>query len=149
MLKSIFSTIILLFISMTFVFSQSQLETLKTKEDAKKMSKEVISLFKDSKIKEAVEKMSPYWPISPAEMATFQEKTEGYMDLLGNTYGAVIGTEKIQQEKISDFALRETYVMLYQKSAIRLIFTYYKNKQGWTINSFKWDENYEELFQKE
>lgn len=149
MLKNISIFVFIFFASLHFVVAQKRVETLKTKEDTQKMSKEVISLFKDTKIKEAVEKMTPYWPISEAEIATFQEKTENYMNLLQGTYGAIIGTEKIKQEKISDFALRETYIMLYENSAIRLIFTYYKNKGGWTINSFKWDENYEELFIKE
>ena len=149
MLKNIFVFILIFFTSFLVVSAQNKVETLKTKEETQKMSKDVVNLFKDSKIKEAVEKLTPYWPISAAEIATFKEKTENYLNLLGNTYGAVIGTEKVQQEKISNFALREKYIMLYENSAIRLVFTYYKNKQGWTLNSFKWDENFEETFQKE
>lgn len=79
-------------------------------------------------------------------MVEFQEKSEYYVEMFIGSYGKIEGTEKVKEEKISDFAVRETFILRYQHSAIRLIFVYLKGNQGWILNSFKWDEQFEELF---
>lgn len=149
MLKNSFITLLILFFTVSAASAQIEVQKLSTVEDTQQLSKEVTDLFKDSRIDEAVEKMKVYWPISEAEIEGFQSKTEKYLRLLGGSYGAVIGVEKIKSEKLSDFALRETYVMRYENSALRLMFTYYKGKDNWILNSFKWDENFSELFVEE
>ncbi len=148
MLKKIFSIALLFFAFSFLAVAQVPVKTLKDIEQVKKLSTEAANLFKDKKIKESVEKMRPYWPIEDEEIAAFQEKTEGYMTMLISSYGVVEGVQKLKEETISDFAFRETYVLRYQYSAIRLTFTYFKSSQGWILNSFKWDEEYEELFKQ-
>jgi hypothetical protein len=32
---------------------------------------------------------------------------------------------------------------------IRILFTYYKNNDGWILNTFKYDDEFEELFEYE
>jgi len=59
-------------------------------------------------------------------------------------FGNPIGYAKIKEEHILDLVIRETYLIRYDYTAIRLKFTYYKNNNGWIINSFKWDDSFDE-----
>jgi hypothetical protein len=74
-------------------------------------------------------------------------KTIKYLNLIEERFGAPIGSLKVKNETISDVATRETYLIRYENTAIRLIFTYYKNDKGWIVNAFKWDDSFGEEFE--
>jgi len=77
-----------------------------------------------------------------------QEKTIKYLNLIEDRFGNAIGSVKVNHETISDMAIRETYLVKYEFTAIRCIFTYYKNDKGWLINAFKWDDSFSEEFKE-
>lgn len=79
-------------------------------------------------------------------MEDFTTKTIKYFNIFDQNYGKPIGTVKIKNEKIGEIALRETYFIQFEYTAVRLIFTYYKGKEGWILNSFKWDDSFTEEF---
>ena len=68
------------------------------------------------------------------------------MNLLQARFGKTENVVKVNEEVIKDFAVKETYILKFENSAIRLIFTYYKNNSGWIINAFKWDDSFSEEF---
>jgi hypothetical protein len=123
-----------------------QLEHLKSEQEARALSKKVALLFEEQKIPEAMDAMEKHWPMPANELDNLEEQTLKYSNVLLNRFGAIIGSEKIKEQTINDFAMRETYVLRYEYSAIRLIFVYLKNDQGWVVNSFKWDDSIEEAF---
>ena len=107
----------------------SQTKLLKDVSGTKQMSVEVTTLFKQNKINEAFQILTPYWPIPQNEIETLKEKIIKYTNIISNR-----------------FAKRETYLIQYENTAVRLIFTYYKSKNGWIVNAFKWDDNFTEEF---
>lgn len=144
MKKRILISILSLF---TFcLFAQN--ETLKSKIETQKLSKKVADLFKDNKITESFEMLKQYWPLPENELDALEEKTIKYMNILENRFGKRLDVTKIKDENISDIALRETYIMRYNFSALRIVFTYYRSENGWFINSFKWDDSFTEEFEK-
>lgn len=134
--------LLLLFISS----ANAQNKALKTLEEAKDLSKKVAILFKQKDISKAFKELRPYWPIPENEVDAIEEKTLKYLNVLEDRFGNSIETIKVKEEKIGDFAVRETYLVRYNISAIRLIFTYYMNSEGWIINAFKWDDSFDEEF---
>ncbi len=114
--------------------------------ETQELSKEVVLLFSENKISESFEQLSPYWPLPENEISSLEEKTIKYINILGQRYGKSIGVLKIKNETISDIASRETYLIRFEYSAIRLILTFYKNDKGWIINAFKWDDSFTEEF---
>lgn len=90
--------------------------------------------------------MRPVWPIPESEIDNVESKTIDYLSTLSNRYGDIEGYAKVKNEAISDFALRETYLLQYEYSAIRIVFTYYRNGNGWILNTFSWDEDFEATF---
>ena len=112
----------------------------------KNLSKEIVNLFNENKISLAIEKLAPFWPLPQSELDLFEEKTIKNINVIEQRYGKPVGVLKIKNETISNIAIRETYIIHYQISAIRLIFTYYKNNKGWILNAFKWDDSFENEF---
>lgn len=140
---------ILVSILSLFTFSLfAQNETLESEIETQKLSKKVADLFKDNKITESFEMLKQYWPLPENELDALEEKTIKYMNILENRFGKRLDVTKIKDENISDIALRETYIMRYNFSALRIVFTYYRSENGWFINSFKWDDSFTEEFEK-
>ncbi|WP_396590313.1 hypothetical protein [Allomuricauda sp. R78024] len=110
------------------------------------LSKEIASLFSQNEIARSFDGLTPYWPMPQNELEAIEEKTIKYLNIIEQRFGKSIGTLKVKNETISDIAIRETYLVRYPKSAIRLIFTYYKNDNGWIVNAFKWDDSFTEEF---
>lgn len=141
--------IVLISLLLVFTFSLSaQSKTLSNQTETQKLSKEVANLFNDNKIPESFQILEQYWPLPKNEMDALQEKTIKYMNILETRFGKRLGVSKIKDENISDIALRETYILRYTYSAIRIVFTYYRSENGWFINSFKWDDSFEQEFEK-
>ncbi|PWG06247.1 hypothetical protein [Polaribacter aquimarinus] len=137
--------ILLAFLLSSYGFS-AQTENLKNVSETQKISKRVANLFKENKITLAFNELKPYWPLPSNELESLEEKTIKYINIIESRFGKSINFLKVKNETISDIAIRETYIIQYTNSAIRLIFTYYKNNKGWIINAFKWDDSFEEEF---
>lgn len=128
-------------------FSQAQNKTFKSIEDARKLSKETAELFREYKFGELFLNMKEYWPLPENELDDIKEKTIKYMNMLKDRYGDPIAVTKIKEQKIAEIAVREVYFIQYRYTAIRLIFTYYKNDKGWILNAFKWDDSFSQEFE--
>lgn len=139
-------TLFAITLSITSLGLFAQDNYLKNESETQELSKKVVSLFGDNNISESFDELTPYWPLPQNEIESLEEKTIKYLNLIQQRFGESIGTIKVKNETISDIAIRETYLVRYANSAIRLIFTYYKNDNGWIVNAFKWDDSFTEEF---
>lgn len=142
-MKKTFITFTLSLMSLSLI---AQEKYLKNETETQELSKKIVLLFSDNKISESFDQLSPYWPLPQNEIESIEEKTIKYLNIIEERFGKSIGTLKVKNEIISDIAIRETYFIRYENTAIRLIFTYYKNNNGWIVNAFKWDDSYTEEF---
>jgi hypothetical protein len=143
MLRLFFLTII---ITSTSYFSFGQAKIFKTEIEVKAFSLKISELFKNDSIIELFTEIKKYWPLPENELTDMQTKSISTLNIVKARFGASIGFTKVKEQKISDFALRETYLIRYTKHALRLIFTYYKNNEGWIVNGFTWDDSFAEEF---
>lgn len=143
MKKSI--TTIIFSLLFTFSFAQN-LKVLKTVEETAKLSEEVAKLFKDQKHAEAFDLLSTYWPLPQNEIDGLEQQTLKYMNILSERFGKIQKYVKVKSENIQNVTTQEVYFICYDKSAIRLIFTYYKTEAGWILNRFKWDDSFTDEF---
>lgn len=137
--------ILFLFLAASLTIS-AQDKYLKNVDETQELSKKIVGLFEKNKISESFELLTPYWPMPANELESVELKTIKYLNLIEERFGKSIGTLKIKNETISDIATRETFIIRYENTAIRLIFTYYKNDNGWIVNAFKWDDSFSEEF---
>jgi len=141
MKKTIIAISLLLSVSL---FAQDKY--LKSDKETQELSKKVVELFEKNKISDSFKELTPYWPMPQNELESIEEKTIKYLNLIEQRFGKSIGNLKVKNETISDIAIRETYLVRYEYTAIRVIFTYYKNDNGWIVNAFKWDDSFTEEF---
>ncbi|WP_313114382.1 hypothetical protein [Aequorivita sediminis] len=139
-------TIIVIALSFMSLGLFAQKKYMKNINETIELSNKVVSLFNDNKISESFDQLTLYWPMPQNEIESIEEKTIKYLNLVEQRFGKSIGTIKVKNETISDIAIRETYLIRYENTAIRLIFTYYKNNNGWIVNAFKWDDLFTEEF---
>lgn len=121
---------------------------LKSISESEELSKNVSELFSQNKVSSGINNLSEYWPLPKNELDALEEKTIKYLNLIEERFGESIGYLKVNEEKIADIAIRETYLVRYSMSAIRLKFTYYKSTKGWILNAFEWDDSFSEEFKK-
>lgn len=127
-------------------YANAQSDYLISVSETKSFSEKITKLFFEQKISEATKELKKFWPIPENEVVSFEEKTIKYLNLISDRFGNPINYVKIKNEVILDFATRETFLIRYDNTAIRVIFTYYKNKNGWIVNAFKWDDSFTEEF---
>lgn len=139
--KLLLPTLILLFAN-----CYSQVSTLKDTEAAKVVSKDVVQLFKENKINDSFKILKKYWPIPENEIDNLESQTIQSMNLISQRYGNAEGIVKSGEQNIKDTGFRETYLIKFENTAIRFVFTYYKNNKGWILNAFKWDSDFDEEF---
>mgnify|MGYP000867368967 CR=1 FL=1 len=120
--------------------------TLKSIDDAKKLSQRDCDLFYKDSISVAFKTMKTYWPLEDDEIDELKDKTIKSLNLVDNIYGYKLGVVKISEDTIKDIAYKETYFLTYEKSALKLIFKYYNTGHGWILNGFKWDDEYSTEF---
>ena len=130
--------LLLVLLSSTAFYGQKQV--LKNKSQVLELSKKITTLLKEEKIADAFLLLEKYWPVSQDQIDGFKEKTIQDFSLIKQKFGPAIGMVKVNEEMIKDFALRETYFIKHKTSPIRIIYSYYKNNEGWVVNNFSWDD---------
>ncbi|MFC4818087.1 hypothetical protein [Flavobacterium sp. GCM10023249] len=143
-MKITITCFILVLMSITSAVAQEKY--FASSKEAKDFSVKCSTLFKENKLNDFFKELRAYWPLPENEIGSLEDKTIQYMNLLKDRFGATEGVVKIKEEVISDFAIKETYILRFENSAVRLIYVYYKNKKGWVINMFKWDDSFTEEF---
>lgn len=139
--------IIFFALAMSFTLSSNaQAKYLKDIESAKLISKDVAQLFKENKITSAFEKIKVYWTLPDNEINHLESRTIQSMNVVADRFGASEEIVKVSEQNNKETAFREVSLVKYENTALRLIFTFYKNHKGWIINGFKWDDNFMEEF---
>ncbi len=136
----------LAFVILFTLQSSAQSKYLKDIENAKLISKDIAQLFKENKISEAFMKLKTYWPLPDNEIDNIESKTIQAMNLVSERFGKSEEIVKVSEQNIKETAFREIYLVKFENTALRLIFTYYKNSNGWIVNAFKWDDSFTEEF---
>ena len=102
--------------------------------------------FKNGKFEEVFMDLKNYWPMDENELTEMKKKTVVYLSGIKSRFGEPIAAVKVNEEKILDFAFRETFIERYDYSAIRQKLSYFRNESGWSFYSFKWDDSFSEEF---
>ena len=139
-------SLITLFVVFGLTDFYSQNTLLKDTEAAKVVSRNVSQDFRDNKIEKAFNTLSQHWPLPVNEINNLKTQTIQSVNLISERYGKAESIVKVSEQNIKDAGFRETYLVKFEYTAIRLIFTYYKNSKGWLVNGFVWDSEFDEEF---
>lgn len=85
--------------------------------------------------------------VPSAEFDALVGQSTQQLPLLSARFGSSLGYEFVKEERIGDSLARTTYIHRFDKHAMRWIFYLYRGKDGWVINTFRFDDKWPELFQ--
>jgi hypothetical protein len=134
-------------VAMFFLQCTNAQNYLNSKDELSKHSEKVMKSLKDSEFQKAFAELQIYWPLPENELIQLESQTIKQFNMVADRFGNIIGVDFIRDESIKDYAIKKIYVLRFEKHMIRVLFTYYKNNDGWILNSFKWDDQFEELFE--
>jgi hypothetical protein len=142
---------IVLSMIITVFFIQSTLgqSAMNSKDELSKHSEAVMKLLKESQFQKAFIELKKHWPLPENEMIQLQSQMIKQFNLVADRFGDIIEYDFIRDEIIKDYVVKKIYVLKFDKHMIRILFTYYKNNDGWILNTFKYDDEFEELFEYE
>jgi kynurenine formamidase len=106
-----------------------------------------VSLLSHGQVSETFDLLKPYWPLPEAEMDNLSYQTKSQLDMVSKRFGKAIGTDFIRTQKAGNSFLKHTYILKYEKTAIRYICIFYKPKKTWLVNSITWDDKTVLLFE--
>lgn len=138
-----FLLIVLIIINFNLVAQENH---LKNNEEIRVFSEKIVRSLSQNEITESFKELAQYWPIPQNEIDNLEENTIKYFNLFKQRFGNSMGFIKTNNEVIADFAIRETYLIRYEFTAVRVLITYYRNSYGWIVNSFMWDDSISEEF---
>jgi hypothetical protein len=106
----------------------------------------IASLYAASSKGEAFVLIGSQWPFPVAELEQVQEQAEKNQVFVEERFGQPCGYRLVKEEVVPEVCLRYTYVIKYEKHLVRWQFVFYKAKDRWQLDSFKWDDSIEALF---
>jgi hypothetical protein len=115
-------------------------------EAARKALDSTMALVVKDDISGAFKTLRSYWPLPANELDALMQATIQQRNLASPRFGKSLGYVFMQEERVSDFLLRYTYVERREMHVLRWIFVLYKPNKTWVINSVVWDDKLPELF---
>jgi hypothetical protein len=65
---------------------------------------------------------------------------------MSQRFGKSIGFEFISEDKEGASLLRIIQIQKFERHAMRWVFFFYRNNEGWVLNSFKFDDAIQTMF---
>jgi hypothetical protein len=118
------------------------------REKAKSYCETVMNLLMKGKNQEAFDLLKAEWLYDPADVQKAREQNEREQAVLIERFGQPVGIQLVKEEEVAGVGLKYTYLIRYEKTPIRWQFVFYKPKDRWLLNGFKWDSSFEALFER-
>ena len=84
--------------------------------------------------------------IPPAEFDAMVGQANLQIPVISQRFGGNLGYEFLREDKVGDNLVRYTYIQRFDRHAMRWLFYNYRGKDGWVINSFRFDDQLPSLF---
>lgn len=138
---------ILKLIGLLFVVGSSfGIAALKTEQECKSFAKEVMSLVGKENYEQAFDILGQHWPLPEEELANFARLTQSQMEGVSERFGKVLGSELVREDKIGESFIRYIFIQKCENHATRWMIVFYRPQEEWVVNSVKWDDSTEVLF---
>ena len=114
--------------------------------EVRRFTDEIMTKIGAGNVEEAIEQLRPYAGVPAAEYDLFVVQSRNFMTNSRARFGKHTGMEFISQDQAGDSILRLVYISKFERYALRWLFYFYKTDQGWTLSTFKYDDNLPALF---
>jgi hypothetical protein len=118
-----------------------------TLADIRKATDAAMSLVGKGDLEAGLKSFKPLTIVPSAEFDALVGQTTQQLPLLTARFGSNLGSEFIKEDRIGESLARSIYIHRFDKHAMRWIFYLYRGKDGWVINTFRFDDKWPELLQ--
>lgn len=77
-----------------------------------------------------------------------ESKTLQNLNYYKTTFSECLNFERYRSVEFANSFVEERYLLRYENTALRFIFTFYKSPKGYILNAFKWDTEIGEELEK-
>jgi hypothetical protein len=141
-MQKLIVALLLFAVSSTF----AQTKHPKTKEEIVAVCNKFMDAFKAGDYGLAFGTVKPYTVIEPYKLDTITGRVRTQMATAIRTYGKVNSYEEVAEKQIKGSVVRLVYLLKFEKFFLKVVFILYNNGTGWSITSFDYSENVDELF---
>lgn len=93
--------------------------------------------------------LKPHWPLDAAEIDGMASTAKMQWQMVETRFGKPLGYELVSTQRIGGSFIRYVYLQKFENHALRWVFAYYRPKETWLANSFKFDDQLEYLYDGE
>lgn len=122
-------------------------DSLKSIEDTKVFADGLVEQFSQRKFSEALNSAKPYWPIPAIEIDGMANQIDQQWPTVDKRFGKYTGKEFIKIKKIGSSFVRYYYLHKFENHAIYWQIDFYKPNDQWKINSIKFLDTLENLYE--
>jgi hypothetical protein len=140
--------LVLFFLLTTSKLSFSQINHPQNKQELIAVCNKFMDTFKSEQYEQAFNLIKPYSVIENYKLDTMASTVTRQMAMLSDSYGKLVGYEQTAVKEIKLCLIKVVYIVKFEKSFLELHFILYNSGTGtgWTITSFKYDEETGDLF---
>ena len=100
-----------------------------------------MKMFANGKTIDALQLIKQNTVMTPSSIDTLQVTITNQMNDYFPAYGKILSSDFVMERKIKDYIARRFYILRFEKYYLKFDFTLYKGSSGWTITSFKYNED--------
>lgn len=95
---------------------------------------------------EAFLTLRPYSTMAEEDFAQYAEQANTIIETVKPDYGKIVGYVLLEEKSVKDIVLRYTYLLKFERHALRWTFFFYRSDSAWIFNEFNVDNKLHELF---
>jgi hypothetical protein len=126
--------------------SNAGADALKDKTEARKLTDRIMAKVGQGDVIGGIGLAQPFLIVPPAEFDVMVDQLKMQQPVMAQRFGKTIGHEFLQEERVGENLLRIIHLHRFEKHAMRWSFYFYRGSEGWTLNTFRTDDQIPQLF---
>jgi uncharacterized membrane protein len=139
---------IIILVGFFLIAAGVQAATLDSKEAARKLTDQVMTMVASGDIEGGLILMKPYLIVPESEFNVMLEQAKLQLPIIQGRFGKTVGIEFIDEKMSGKSLLQIIQIQKFEKHAMRWRFTFYNPKGKWVLNTFNFDDKINLLFQE-
>ncbi|MFZ5655473.1 MAG: hypothetical protein ACOY37_00170 [Pseudomonadota bacterium] len=121
-------------------------ETIPSENATRVLADRMLDAATGQGLASAIDVVKPHWPLDPAELDGLKSQYAPMWTMVLGRFGRPLGHELVRTEVIGTRFVRYVYLQRFEKHAVRWKVGFYNPGTGWVFNSFKFDDEIEDLY---
>lgn len=121
-------------------------QAVATPADLKKVTDQIMERVGAGDVEAGLRLLKPRTIIPEAEFDAMLGQAKLQLPVMTQRFGGKLGHEFLKEARVGESLIRYSYIDKFDKHAMRWLFYGYRGKDGWVINSFRFDDQLPAIF---